>query len=91
MGKIICNRDGIGIGVTRPKPTSLPSLEEMKHKLNYEGLFFVEGSNNGGDLALPWKEKNMVRLLGYSKNHIDFEVQSAWSSPWHLIGFYGFP
>ena len=43
----------------------------MEHKLNYEGFFFIKGSNNGGDLALPWKEKkkhgDVVGLL--KKSH----------------------
>ena len=32
-------------------------MEDIKRKLRYEGLFYVEGINNGGGLALLWKDK----------------------------------
>ena len=46
-------------------------MEGIKRKLRYEGLFYVEGINNEGGLALLWKEKDMVNLLGFSKTFID--------------------
>ena len=46
-------------------------VERVQILLKYEGLFFVEGVNSGGGIALLWKEKHMVMLVGYLKKFID--------------------
>ena len=38
-------------------------VERVQILLKYEGLFFVEGVNSGGGIALLWKEKHMVMLV----------------------------
>ena len=49
-------------------------MKRIKYRLNFEGIFFVEGANRGGGIALLWKKNGMARLLGFSKNYIDVEV-----------------
>ena len=50
-------------------------LEGLKTKLGYEGLFTVDPMGRSGGLALFWKANNNVRLLKFSKNCIDVEVE----------------
>ena len=40
-------------------------VESIKHRMGYEGLFFMPGVNNGGGLALFWKERGMASLIGF--------------------------
>lgn len=49
--------------------------ERVRVKLGFDGLFYVEGVGTAGRLALLWKDRNTVRLLSFSKNHIDVEVR----------------
>lgn len=50
--------------------THKSTLEVIKKKLGFEGLFAVEGRNNSGGLALRWKRKIDVKLLSFSSNHM---------------------
>ena len=50
------------------------SIEKVRNKLCYEGMFVVDSVRCGGGLVLLWKEKNWVSLISYSKNHIDVRV-----------------
>ncbi|XP_073119607.1 uncharacterized protein [Henckelia pumila] len=59
--------------------------------MDFEGLFYVPGLNNGGGLALLWKHKHMAKLLAFSSNFIDVEVTIPGMVAWRLTGFYGFP
>ena len=34
-------------------------VERVQRLLKYEGLYFVEGINNGGEITLLWKKKHM--------------------------------
>lgn len=63
--------------------------DRVKRKLNFDGIFYVDGGGTGGGLALLWKERNSARLLSYSKHHIDIEVTLAGSDKWRLTCFYG--
>ncbi|XP_031107562.1 uncharacterized protein LOC116012214 [Ipomoea triloba] len=65
--------------------------ERLKNKLNFEGLFYVDGGGVGGGLALFWRDKDVAKLISYSKNHIDIQVRLPSSNAWRLTCFYGFP
>ena len=71
--------------------TSMLNMERIKCRLKFEGFFFVEGKNRGGGITLLWKEKSLARLLEFSSNHVDMEIQSPNLPKWRLIGFYGHP
>ena len=86
--------------VNRFKPTFIflmqvkigrSKVERVKHQLQYEGLFVVEGINSGGGLALLWKEKDSARLISFSKIFIDVSVHVQNMPVWRLTGFYGLP
>lgn len=65
--------------------------DQLKSRMGFEGVFYVDGGGVGGGLALFWKVKDSLRLLSYSKNHIDVEIRLPGSSEWRLTCFYGFP
>ena len=71
--------------------TSMEIMERIKCRMNFEGIFFTEGLNHGGGITLLWKGKDLVRLLGYSHNHVDVEVQSSNLPRWRFTSFYGYP
>ena len=71
--------------------TNMEKMEWLKRQLHFEGLFFVKGHNRGGGVALLRKDVGMSRLLSYSRNHIDVEIQLQNLPKWQFIGFYGFP
>lgn len=54
-------------------------------------MFLVDLIGCSGGLALFWKEKNQVTLIGYSRNHIDVQVQVEDTSLWRPTGLYGEP
>ncbi|XP_019182124.1 PREDICTED: uncharacterized protein LOC109177267 [Ipomoea nil] len=65
--------------------------EQLKMKLNYDGLFYVDGGGVRGGLALLWRDRGVANLISYSKNHIDIQVNLPGSEPWRLTYYYGFP
>lgn len=66
-------------------------VEGIRVKKEFGGLFYVSHINNGGGLALLWKEQHMVQLLGYGRTFIDLKISLDNYQPWRLIGFYGCP
>ena len=64
-------------------------VEKVQRRLRFDGLFFVEGVNVGGGLALIWKEQSLVRLISYAKNYIDVVIHLQGMSIWRLPSFYG--
>ncbi|KAF2325277.1 hypothetical protein GH714_026050 [Hevea brasiliensis] len=49
-------------------------VERIKRAVGYDGSFVVNPVGLRGGLALFWKYADLVRLLSYSRNHIDVEV-----------------
>ena len=67
------------------------SLENLKNKLGYEGLFVVDRVSRSGGLALFWKSHFKVKLLKYGRTFIDVEVSNLEMGVWRVMGFYGYP
>ena len=65
-------------------------VEIVQQRLRYDGLFYMEGNNNRGGLALLWKGKNSVQLRIYSNNHIDIEITWEEVPTWRATCYYGF-
>lgn len=50
--------------------------ERVKGQLGFISLFYIENNNNnGGEFAFMWKSKMEVKLLSYSRSHIDTQVR----------------
>ncbi|XP_074356168.1 uncharacterized protein LOC141695859 [Apium graveolens] len=61
-------------------------MEEVRNKLDFQGLLVVEAQGRSGCLALLWKESDQVKLLSFSNYHIDVEVNIQGMNPWRLTG-----
>lgn len=66
-------------------------LEHVREKINFQGLCFVPGINNGGGLAFLWRNRDTVNLNSYSANFIDVKILLPYSNQWWLTGYYSFP
>ena len=66
-------------------------LQEIKLKIEFDNLFFVERNNRGGGLALCWRNSIDVHVDTFSKNHIDYIINKGREDEWCFTGFYGEP
>lgn len=65
-------------------------VERVQKKIRFEGLFCVTHVNNGGGLALLWKQQQTVKLHKYARDFMDVFVCND-EEMWRLTCFYGFP
>lgn len=56
-------------------------MEWIRGKIGYDGIFAVEPYGRSGGIALFWKDMNQAKLIGFSKNHIDVEVNIEGMEP----------
>lgn len=66
-------------------------MEWVRTRLKFQGLLVVEAQGRSEGLSLLWKEKEKVKLLSMSSNHIDVEISLIDIQTWRLTGFYGEP
>jgi hypothetical protein len=66
-------------------------ISEIKNKLNFEESFAVDRTGRSGGLALLWKNKLNCRIISYSQNYINVEINQEGKRPWRFTGFYGYP
>ena len=63
--------------------------QEIKCKIEFDNLFFVERNNRGGSLALYWRNSIDVHVDTFSKNHIDSIIKKGRENEWRFTSFYG--
>ncbi|KAM6549548.1 hypothetical protein CsatB_021224 [Cannabis sativa] len=98
------NLDNVGLGLSNLGPADNSKLlgdggimdfEEENHdntkNLSGAGVFVVEAQGSAGGLAFLWKNQDYGSIVGFSKNHIDFVVESTEKGRWRLTGIYGEP
>ena len=66
-------------------------LQEIKCKIEFDNLFFVERNNRGAGLALYWRNSINVNVDTFSRNHIDSIISKGREDEWRFTGFYGEP
>lgn len=70
-------------------------VEQVKAVLGFEGSFIVEARGHSGGLAMLWKKqeagKLLRKLLSFSTNHIDMELNIEGHPVFRMTGFYGEP
>lgn len=66
-------------------------LEWLRVQLGFEGLFVIEPIGRSGGLALLLKERDHAKLMSFSQNYIDVEVNVDGMQQWRLTGIYGEP
>jgi hypothetical protein len=69
-----------------------PTMEGIRVRLGFEGLFVVDPVGRSGGLALLWRESNALEIQNYTRRHINAVVKGAdRNSQWFLTCFYGNP
>lgn len=71
--------------------SSNDQMEQIRLKLNFQGLIVVQPRGRSDGLALLWRDSDQVKLRSLSQNHIDVELTTRDMHTWRLIGFYGEP
>ena len=71
--------------------SSKSQMEQIKNKLEFDGLFIVHSDGWGGGLALMWKGRETVWVDSFSQYHIDVIVNGGLDSAWRMTGFFGEP
>lgn len=66
-------------------------MDHIRHGLGYEGGFIVETRGHSGGIAMMWKNGEEGKLLSYSANHIDLEINIDGLPEFRLTGFSGEP
>ena len=57
-------------------------LQEIKCKIEFDNLFFVERNNKGGGLALFWQNSIDLHVDSFSPNHIDSVINKGKEEVW---------
>ena len=78
---------------TRRKSYEVNSLRHLQGLANIAMVDCMgEGKERVGGLLLMWSNKLDVRVLSFSLNHIDMEVEDMGTGyTWSATGIYGFP
>ena len=66
-------------------------VEKLKELVNFDGAFTVETQGHSGGIAFLWRTQHEVKLLSYSKNHIDTIIDAKGVNKYRLTGLYGEP
>ena len=66
-------------------------LQEIKCKIEFDNLFFVERNNKGGGLALFWRNSVDLSVDSFSPNHTDSIINKGKEDVWRFTNFYGEP
>ena len=66
-------------------------IEKVRWKIQFAHMFVVPCPNQGGGLALLWKEDIMVGVQTLLDSHIDAVVDQGMNDAWRITGFYGNP
>lgn len=66
------------------------TMEKVKEKASFTNGLIIPSSGRSGRSALLWKKDIVVKVQGYSANHIDLIVIDPLSRfKWCITGFYG--
>jgi hypothetical protein len=57
------------------------TIERLRSKLGFEGLFMVDPIRRSGGLALLWRECRELEIFNYSWNHINVVAKAEDDSP----------
>lgn len=66
-------------------------MEWVRTRSEFQGMVVVEAQGRSGGLSMLWRNRDHVKLLSVSSNHIDVEILEPGMHPWRLTGFYGEP
>lgn len=52
----------------------MAKIERMRRRFGFDYAEYVQPVNTGGGLALWWKERIELEILGKDKNHIHLQI-----------------
>ena len=64
-------------------------IESLRVKLGFQNAMVVNRLNQGGGVAVIWKDMEKCIVLSFSNHHIDLEIGDEARGKWRLTGFYG--
>ena len=67
------------------------TIERICRKLKFVNFFVVPRVNQGGGLALLWRENINLAVLTSSDRHIDASIDFGMDDAWRFTGFYSDP
>jgi hypothetical protein len=68
------------------------SLQKLRVRFGFQGLFTVDPVGLSGGLAFFWRDSEEVEIQNYSRRHINASICLENSAtPWSFTGFYGHP
>jgi ribonuclease HI len=68
------------------------TMEYVRAKMKFDGMFVVDCHGRSGGLALMWKAETNIQVQNYSKRHINAIVKNGNNDRgWKFTGFYGNP
>ncbi|KAH7661515.1 DNase I-like protein [Dioscorea alata] len=59
-------------------------VDAIRYHQGFQSLFHVDNVNNGGGLALLWRENLQVHFLSFSYSHIDVAIKCEGFDQWRL-------
>lgn len=65
-------------------------LEALRVRLGFHCKLGVYRREQGGGLALFWKQEANIQINSYSHHHIDSLVNAGMENSWRFTGFYGY-
>lgn len=67
-------------------------MDKVQARMNFKNGIYADRRNQGGDLALFWKESINLKGESFSIGHIDTVITNEkGKTPWRFTGFYGNP
>ena len=66
-------------------------IEKFRYILGFDNCFVFNRQGRSGGLAFFWRNSFNYRILNYSQNHINIEVDEGFKGKWQLTGYYAFP
>lgn len=64
-------------------------LEVLRCRLQFSNKLVVSRREQGGGLALFWKQEANVTIKSYSPTHIDTMINEGGENAWRFTGYYG--
>lgn len=66
-------------------------IDEIRIYVGFDYSFAVYRLGRDGGFAILWRNNYHCRVLNYTQNYINMEVEDPNKGKWRLTGFYGFP
>ncbi|XVF68709.1 hypothetical protein PTKIN_Ptkin11bG0023200 [Pterospermum kingtungense] len=63
-------------------------LEEVCRMVGYEGCFPVDRIGGSAGIGIMWRSSLQCRITGFSRNHVDLEVDDMERGLWRVTTFY---